>query len=171
MKPGRDADDAPRRVRLMRPTERGAVRKLGAPLFEDLGGYDAALDAWLRHPAVVTVVADAGRGRPDGFALVGRLDRDRRPEAYLLAIGVAEGLRGGGVGRALLEAALEQAERRAARWGVDRIALDVAADNAPARALFAAAGFETLGPGEPYANGQPSLRMGRSIGARGRPAP
>ncbi len=146
-------------VRLMRPTERGAVRNLGAPLFARLGGYEQALDAWLRHPAVVTVVADAGRAGPQGLALVGRLDAAPRPRAYLLAIGVGEAARGRGLGRRLLEAAIEQARRRAARWDVRELQLDVAVDNAGARALFEGSGFVGQGPGEPYANGQASLRM------------
>ncbi len=151
------------RVRLMRPTERGAVRNLGAPFFEHLGGNRSALDGWLRHPAVVTVVAEGGRARPAGFALVGRLEVDGVAEAYLLAIGVAEDHRGQGLGRALLDTAIEQAALRARRWGVTTLRLDVEAANHAGQALFAGGGFEVVGPGEPYTGGQRSVRMERPL--------
>lgn len=154
---------SPSRVRLMRPTERGAVRNLGAPLFEHLGGYREALDGWLRHPAVVTLVAPGDPKGPAGFALVARLEPPGAAEAYLLAIGVAPSHRGRGLGRELLRAAVEQAERRAERWGVRTLRLDVAIDNVAAQALFGGAGFLPLGPGQRYASGQESLRMERAL--------
>lgn len=152
------------RVRLMRPTERGAVRLLGAALFAGFGHYEAALDRWLRSPAVVTVVADRGQGNPLGFALVGRVDPGGGPGACLLAIGVHDDVRRAGWGRALLASAVAEATRRCARWGVDRLALDVAEDNGGARALFADAGFAEAGPGSPYATGRPSIRLERALG-------
>ena len=156
------------RVRLMRPTERGAVRNLGAPLFDHLGGYWDALDGWLRHPAVVTVVSHGGDGGQGGgltgFALLGRLAAADVPTAYLLAIGVCARHRGLGLGRELLDAAIEQTNRRASRWGVSTLRLDVATDNSAARALFAGAGFVVLGPGEDYAAGQHSVRMELPVG-------
>ena len=160
--PIRTTTDLAPALRLMRPTERGAVRNLGAPLFEHLGGYREALDRWLRHPSVVTVVAPGSPG-PVGFALIGCLHAGPEPEAYLLAIGVAPSHRGRGLGRALLHEAVEQARRRARRWQVRCLRLDVHQENAAARALFTAAGFVPLGPGQPYARGQVSLRMERPL--------
>ncbi len=147
----------------MRPTERGAVRNLGVGLFAGFGRYEEALDAWLRSPAVVTVVADRGRGGPLGFALVARVDHGEGPAAELLAIGVHQKLQGGGWGRALLEGALGEVSRRSQRWAVDRLALDVADDNDAARALFLRAGFEDVGAGTPYETGRPSIRMERPL--------
>lgn len=151
------------RVRLMRPTERGAVRNLGARLFERYGGYEGALDGWLRHPAVVTVVADAGRGGPRGFALIGRQDPGGAPEAYLLAIGVDPALQASGWGSALLDEAIAQTRRRAARWGVEVLRLDVAESNTAGQRLFARGGFVPVGPGEPYKSGEASIRMQRPL--------
>ena len=59
----------------------------------------------------------------------------------LRALLVDPRLRGRGVGRALVEAVIEQAERD----GIRKLTLRVLAHNAPARALYAACGFEVEG--------------------------
>ncbi|MCW1954750.1 ribosomal protein S18-alanine N-acetyltransferase [uncultured Lentibacter sp.] len=72
-----------------------------------------------------------------GFALA-RVTLD---EAELLSIAVAPEAQGRGIGRALLGALVT---RLAARH-VTQLFLEVAEDNAPARALYAQAGFEEVG--------------------------
>lgn len=62
---------------------------------------------------------------------------DQLPSAELLAVAVAAGSRGQGVGRALVTAANEELVRR----GVDDARVVVAAANAPALALYRSAGF------------------------------
>jgi ribosomal-protein-alanine N-acetyltransferase len=74
---------------------------------------------------------------PDGF-LVGRVLAD---EAELLTLAVAPAARRRGVAARLLAAFLD----RAVRQGAGRAFLEVAADNAPARALYAGAGFAESG--------------------------
>lgn len=74
---------------------------------------------------------------PGGFAL-GRAAAD---QAELLTLAVAPELRRRGLGRQLL-AAFEDAARAA---GAAEALLEVAEDNAPARALYAAAGWEAQG--------------------------
>jgi ribosomal protein S18 acetylase RimI-like enzyme len=59
-------------------------------------------------------------------------------EAYIAHVGVAEWCRRQGVGRLLMRFLIEQAGLR----GFGSVSLDVATDNAPARALYDSLGFE-----------------------------
>lgn len=74
---------------------------------------------------------------PAGFVLA----RAAGGEAEILSLAVAPAVRRRGVGRDLLQAALEGARMRRA----GRMVLEVAADNATARALYASAGFVEAG--------------------------
>jgi [ribosomal protein S18]-alanine N-acetyltransferase len=62
-------------------------------------------------------------------------------EAWVQNIAVRRDRQRSGLGRALLEALLVEAGRRAAR----SVLLEVAVDNAPAQKLYAAYGFEPVG--------------------------
>jgi len=83
---------------------------------------------------------------PEGFALA-RIAGD---EAELLTIAVLPASRRRGRARAALQAT--EAALRAR--GVARIFLEVAADNAAARALYAACGYETVGRRPGYYRGR-----------------
>ena len=74
-------------------------------------------------------------------------------DCWLEDLYVQEGTRRSGLGRALVEAALERARER----GCERIELDVNEDNAPALALYEACGFllEPKGPGRTLFIGRP----------------
>ncbi|MFI8516619.1 GNAT family N-acetyltransferase [Streptomyces sp. NPDC085481] len=78
-------------------------------------------------------------------------------------LAVAASVRGRGVARALLRAAME----RAGREGATRMTLRVLGHNAPARALYAAEGFAVEGvlPGEFLLDGSyvDDVLMGRSL--------
>lgn len=74
---------------------------------------------------------------PEGF-LIGRVLAD---EAELLTLAVAPAARRRGIAARLLAAFLD----RAGRAGASRAFLEVAADNAAARALYARAGFAESG--------------------------
>ena len=74
---------------------------------------------------------------PVGFALA----RDLGGEVEILTIGVTPASRRRGVGRALLRAILDRARHQS----IASVVLEVAADNAAARRLYAAAGFVTVG--------------------------
>jgi len=109
---------------------------------------DAATIAERAAPLIesgeVTVLF-AGEG-PDGFAelrfrpslYTGALD------AYLEELYVVPGRRGHGLGRTLLEAAMDHARQR----GASRIDLNTSVDDVAARALYESAGF-TNGEGGP----------------------
>jgi ribosomal protein S18 acetylase RimI-like enzyme len=74
-------------------------------------------------------------------------------DSWLEDLYVREDARRSGLGRALVEAALESARERGCR----RIELDVNEDNAPALALYEACGFlaEPKGPGRTLFIGRP----------------
>jgi [ribosomal protein S18]-alanine N-acetyltransferase len=74
---------------------------------------------------------------PAGFALA----LDLGGECELLLLGVVPGRRRAGTGSALLAAICEEMLRR----GGHSVFLEVAADNAAARALYAAGGFVQIG--------------------------
>lgn len=64
------------------------------------------------------------------------------------------------IGHKLLSYALEQIKAQ----GVCRVTLEVAADNIPARGLYAKIGFEPLGVRKRfYANGQDALILGKNL--------
>jgi ribosomal protein S18 acetylase RimI-like enzyme len=75
-----------------------------------------------------------------GFVWAGPLPGLRQEQRFLFDAFVVPSCRGRGVGRAALEQALE--ELRAA--GVREVTLEVAGDNAPARALGRILGYEEL---------------------------
>jgi ribosomal-protein-alanine N-acetyltransferase len=90
----------------------------------------------LASPGVCGLFVGAD-GRDDGFALW----RTAADEAELLTIAVRTDRRRHGLGRALLEAVVEQARHS----GAHHLFLEVGADNAPARSLYSQAGFVEVG--------------------------
>jgi ribosomal-protein-alanine N-acetyltransferase len=98
--------------------------------------FDAPWDA----PAFSALLAQSGvivLPEDDGFVLV-RIVAD---EAEILTLAVRPAARGRGVGRGLVLAAAATAAER----GAARLFLEVADDNAMARALYARAGFAEAG--------------------------
>ncbi len=139
----------------------GAVTRLHAQGFRQ-GWPEADFAAYLADAArTPAYVACDARRRIAGFAML-RLAGD---EAELMTIAVDPKWRGKGVGRALLEAGLADLLMSAAR----RLFLEVAADNAPALALYRRQGFAEIGRRNGYyprPDGQPAtaLVMARDLG-------
>jgi ribosomal-protein-alanine N-acetyltransferase len=100
--------------------------------------WDAeALATLMAMPGIAAFVATAEGENPAGFVLV----RSAADEAEILAIGVVPEERRRGVGKALLAAALATLRQA----GAANVFLEVAEDNAAARAFYVAAGFEPVG--------------------------
>lgn len=91
----------------------------------------------------------------EGFALL----RVTAGEAELLTLAVAPAARRRGLGARLLAAALTAAGDA----GADEIFLEVAADNAAARALYADAGFAAVGQRPAYFDGTDAVVMRRAL--------
>lgn len=121
------------------PGDHHVLARLQAECFSDPWGADgmartASLPGVFGLIARVTAV---GKRAAVGFALA-RIAAD---EAELLTIGVLPAWRGQGLARRLLDAVLV----RAAALGAARVLLEVAEDNAAARALYARRNFEIVG--------------------------
>ncbi|MGF1552403.1 MAG: GNAT family N-acetyltransferase [Paracoccaceae bacterium] len=107
---------------------------------ETATGWDApAFARFARTPGGLAVV-DAGLARALALARVAA------DEAEILDLGVVAEHRRAGLGRALLGTVLEAVRHR----GAARLFLEVAADNAAARALYAGAGFAEIGTRRRY---------------------
>lgn len=88
--------------------------------------------------------------------------------AYVACMAVDERCRRSGAASALLAAA----ERAAGRWRQNWVLLHVHERNAAARALYASAGYATLGPAErPGIVGAPRVLMGKQSSLAGFPPP
>lgn len=111
-------------------TDPRALATIHAEAF-DAPWDEASLSALLASPGVFAV-EDA-----DGFILI-RVVAD---EAEILTLAVRPAARRGGLGRRLVEAAVV----RTAALGAERVFLEVAEDNAAARALYARTGFVEAG--------------------------
>lgn len=96
---------------------------------------EAEFTRLLETPGAFAFVAPAAG--PEGFVLGWATGED----AEILTIAVVVSARRRGLGRALLDAAAAAARAAGAR----RLVLEVAADNAPARALYGAARFAQIG--------------------------
>jgi len=115
------------------------------PLHRDAfaaGGFqqwtDATLAGLLAAPLTLALAAaDTADGAAAGFVL-GRLVAG---EAEIVTLAVAPGRQGRGIGGALVGAFLDAARAAAAT----RVVLEVAEDNAPARAVYARHGFLPAG--------------------------
>jgi len=94
---------------------------------------------------------------PDGGLVLARAAAD---EAEILTLGVVPAARGAGLGGRLLAAAMLAAAAR----GALAMFLEVAAGNAPARALYVAAGFVEAGRRRRYySDGQDALVLRRDL--------
>ena len=96
----------------------------------------AQLDAWHADPAIRAWTAEepGAPGVPAGYVQIVMVEA---PLGRLARVAVAPAARGRGLGRALVAAAAAEARR----LGLRRLRLNVYADNAPARRLYAALGF------------------------------
>jgi ribosomal-protein-alanine N-acetyltransferase len=129
-----------------------ALAALHAQAFTDPRPWtEAEFAALLAGPGILLAAA------PQGFALA-RIAAD---EAELLTIAVAAPARRQGLGRRLLAAVLARAEAQGART----VWLEVAADNAAARALYAALGFAEAGRRRGYYAGADALVLRRDPGS------
>lgn len=139
------------------PAHAGVLHALNAACFAQPWSHEAILET-LSLPNVLAALADLA-GEPAGFVCASFLGE----EAELLLLGVAAPARGRGLGRMLLQTALDQAAARGAR----AMFLEVAADNPPAQALYRSEGFLLLNRRRAYySDGRDALVLRVSLPPR-----
>ncbi|MFD3948256.1 GNAT family N-acetyltransferase [Streptomyces sp. NPDC058579] len=159
------------RIRLAVPADEDALGELDRSTWSPLHAVQPAPEPPYRpffderHRPEDYLVAEDGTGVVVGYLrLVPATSLAcNRHVRQIQGLAVAESVRGRGVARALLRAAMAEARRQGAR----RITLRVLGHNAPARALYASEGFAVEGvlPGEFFLDGAyvDDVLMGRSL--------
>ena len=128
-----------------------AMAMLHEACFDAAAWSAASIDTLFANPAVFGFITEAG-----GLVIA----RAVADEAEILTIGVVPVARRHGLGHQLLNAALTEARRRRA----ETIFLEVAADNAAARALYVSAGFTEAGRRRHYYGpGQDAVLLRRRL--------
>jgi ribosomal-protein-alanine N-acetyltransferase len=122
-------------LRYIAEADIAALAAVHRAVFAEDGWPEPALSAFLESPGVFGFVAVAAAGAC-GFILA----RVAADEGEVLTLAVVEASRRGGLGRALLQAAMAEASRRGAR----QMFLEVAEDNAAAFALYANQGYRLI---------------------------
>jgi ribosomal-protein-alanine N-acetyltransferase len=157
----------PLRVRRGNAGDGEFVRQVAIDVFHHLGDYGRILPTWLLHEGVLTHVAEEA-GTPMGYTMLGFYPTGSGGSsglvADLLAIAVSPRAQGRGVGKKLLQHAIDHVRDSQKRLPVREIKLSVADTNLRARRMFTQFGF-VLVPGEHgyYDGGQVALHMARLV--------
>jgi ribosomal protein S18 acetylase RimI-like enzyme len=145
------------------------IKDLSALVYADFGDYGTIIPAWMRHPGVLTFVeVDADTGARRGFILVGFYEPPDVPKgtyvADLLAIAVEPAWQRKGIGKLLLEYAIDLSSMAGQRVPVPELRLTVAHTNVAAQKLFTRCQFEVLDAHHgSYDGGQRAIRMRRKL--------
>ena len=140
------------RIRRGGAADTAFVREVAELVFAELGDYGRILPTWLVHDGVLTHIAEED-GVTVGYTMLGFYSAGPgRPNEYvadLLAIAVSPRAQGRGVGKKLLQHAIEHVRDSQKRLPVRQIKLSVADNNGRARRMFAQSGL-VLVPGEHF---------------------
>jgi ribosomal protein S18 acetylase RimI-like enzyme len=109
-----------------------------AEKYPDRAAFEAKLAAQLAAGGVAMAFVDAQDKLPMAYAMIVPRGPARLRHTADLSMGVAPAARGKGLGRQVLQAALERARRLS---GIEIVYLMVRSDNAAAIALYEQAGF------------------------------
>lgn len=124
------------------PERAGELAALHGKLFEDRWD-ESAIKSLLEHPASTSLIAVAGDPKTIKGFVIAQLAAD---EAEIVSIGVAPDWQRAGLGKRLIEGLI----RASKNGGANKIFLEVADDNAAARALYASLGFKETGRRKAY---------------------
>jgi ribosomal protein S18 acetylase RimI-like enzyme len=145
------------------------IGQLSGRVFSVYGPYRGLVSQWFESGSTITIIA-VQRGRPVGFAMMGRLFDGLQEEnrCELLAIAVDPGAQRQGIGRMLLQKIEEEAERL--REPI--LFLHTAIENLPAQQLFKKDGFRPVALKKLfYPAGQDALMMIKAVPGKQNPGP
>jgi ribosomal protein S18 acetylase RimI-like enzyme len=133
------------------PTDWTFVENLARQVFSTYGEYDRILPACLEDPQFYTLVAEQ-EACPVGFCMLSVGDGI----GEVVAMAVDPRLQGQGIGEALMQGIVEEAEK----MGMTVLVLKTGAGNRVAQRLFRKIGFEKTSREEGYyAGGQSAIGM------------
>ena len=124
------------------PERAAEIAALHGRLFP-LNWDETAIKNLLEHPASTSLMAIAGEPKVVTGFVIGQLAAD---EAEIISIGVAPDWQRQGLGKKLVEGLIRAVKRGDAR----RLFLEVAEDNAAAKALYRGLGFKETGRRKAY---------------------
>lgn len=140
------------------------VTELAGEVFTLYGDYRTLLPKWFRTSGVMTSVSEAD-GERTGYVMLAFFAEGKALVGDVLAIAVAPGHQGKGIGRMLMQHAVTTCEQISEHTPVRAMRLSVADTNSRAQALFTSFGFKRLsGDFGQYDGGQQALHMERPIG-------
>jgi ribosomal protein S18 acetylase RimI-like enzyme len=164
------------RLRAASELDEPFIRELSIEVFSQFGEYGTFLPGYLKHPSVFTTISEDAQGAPMGFIMVALVlsevelpDSSVPPasegqwlDAEILAIAVNPSHQACGVGRRLIQHALDLANAWQQSSTVRSVQLNVADTNTRALQFFGRSGFVVLDPEDGvYPMGQRSIRMVR----------
>lgn len=151
-------------VRAAKNDDLDFVRDLAGDVFGLYGDYRTMLPQWFSTPGVMTFVSES-EGERTGYVMLAFFPDGRALAGDVMAIAVAPGHQGKGIGRMLLQHAVTVCEQVAEHTPVRAMRLSVADTNARAQRLFASFGFAPVG-GDfgKYDGGQQAIHMERLMG-------
>ena len=138
-------------------SDNGFIKELSKEAFDKYGPYEEIIPEWVDSGLAVVFVA-CSRKKSLGFGMISRpfLKDGMQPISELLAIAVARGAQGRGIGSLIVI----EAEERALEMGAASIVLHAAVGNTAAQRLFNRQGFvSSLIKGGYYPNGQEAIMM------------
>jgi len=149
------------------------IRDTAAEVYRELGDYGVIIPSWLDHPGVVAYIDEVGDERR-GFIMLGFFTPEggvpgAGPDepawvVDLLAIAVAPAHQGQGIGKRMLDHAIDLARTEGTRRDVRELRLTVAEGNERALGLFRAAGFRVAqAEYGRYDGGQRAIRMAKPL--------
>ncbi len=128
-------------IDVARDDDVAAISEIERAAFSDPWSARSFRDA-LEHPAVYFGCARSDGGEVQGYVVAWFV----ADEGEIANLAVAPAAWGGGIGRALLDAALAEATRR----GIESVYLEVRDSNVRARRLYQSCGFEEVGRRKGY---------------------